>query len=193
MYPGLGFGLIAATAKVLNGETLSAACHALGGLVDASQPGAAVLPPVDQLTTFSQKLAEIVAQSVLDQGLNKEPISDAKQAVAAMKWTPFTLKITNFRNPHNRNCPIQRAVVKKIDLELRSIFLVHAIEKATHYLSQQEFAVTGQVRPSGYREITRQLSVTRGDRCQLCRWAKLSGFLSLAHGTTFGTAFQAQS
>jgi len=72
----------------LNGETLSAACHALGGLVDASQPGAAVLPPVDQLTTFSQKLAEIVAQSVLDQGLNKEPINDAKQAVAAMKWAP---------------------------------------------------------------------------------------------------------
>jgi len=88
MYPGLGFGLIAATAKVLNGETLSAACHALGGLVDTSQPGAAVLPPVSQLTSFSQKLAEIVAQSVLDQGLNKEPISDAKTAVAAMKWVP---------------------------------------------------------------------------------------------------------
>jgi len=72
----------------LNGETLSAACHALGGLVDTSQPGAAVLPPVSQLTSFSQKLAEIVAQSVLDQGLNKEPISDAKTAVAAMKWVP---------------------------------------------------------------------------------------------------------
>jgi len=88
MYPGLGFGLIAATAKVLNGETLSAACHALGGIVDTSQPGAAVLPPVSQLTSFSQKLAEIVAQSVLDQKLNKEPIADAKQAVADMKWVP---------------------------------------------------------------------------------------------------------
>lgn len=88
MYPGLGFGLIAATAKVLNGETLSAACHALGGLVDPTQPGAAVLPPVSQLTSFSEKLAEIVAQSVLDQGLNKEPITDAKQAVADMKWVP---------------------------------------------------------------------------------------------------------
>ncbi|WP_367295724.1 malolactic enzyme [Levilactobacillus yonginensis] len=88
MYPGLGFGLIAATAKVLNGETLSAACHALGGIVDTSQPGAAVLPPVSQLTSFSQKLAEIVAQSVLDQKLNKEPITDAKQAVADMKWVP---------------------------------------------------------------------------------------------------------
>ncbi|MCG0790821.1 malate dehydrogenase [Lactiplantibacillus plantarum] len=86
MYPGLGFGLIASTAKVLNAETLSAACHALGGIVDTSKPGAAVLPPVAKITEFSQKLAEVVAQSVIDQKLNKEPIADAKQAVADMKW-----------------------------------------------------------------------------------------------------------
>ncbi|ALG26877.1 malate dehydrogenase [Lactiplantibacillus plantarum] len=88
MYPGLGFGLIASTAKVLNAETLSAACHALGGIVDTSKPGAAVLPPVTKITEFSQKLAEVVAQSVIDQKLNKEPIADAKQAVADMKWVP---------------------------------------------------------------------------------------------------------
>lgn len=88
MYPGLGFGLIASTAKVLNAETLSAACHALGGIVDTSNPGAAVLPPVAKITEFSQKLAEVVAQSVIDQKLNKEPIADAKQAVADMKWVP---------------------------------------------------------------------------------------------------------
>lgn len=88
MYPGLGFGLIASTAKVLNAETLSAACHALGGIVDTSKPGAAVLPPVAKITEFSQKLAEVVAQSVIDQKLNKEPIADAKQAVADMKWIP---------------------------------------------------------------------------------------------------------
>jgi malic enzyme len=88
MYPGLGFGLIAATAKVLNAETLSAACHALGGIVDTSKPGAAVLPPVSKITEFSQTLAEVVAQSVIDQKLNKEPITSAKQAVADMKWVP---------------------------------------------------------------------------------------------------------
>ncbi|WP_412936536.1 malolactic enzyme [Lactiplantibacillus plantarum] len=88
MYPGLGFGLIASTAKVLNAETLSAACHALGGIVDTSKRDAAVLPPVAKITEFSQKLAEVVAQSVIDQKLNKEPIADAKQAVADMKWVP---------------------------------------------------------------------------------------------------------
>jgi len=88
MYPGLGFGLIASTAKVLNAETLSAACHALGGIVDTDKPGAAVLPPVSKITAFSQTLATVVAQSVLDQKLNKEPIASAKAAVADMKWVP---------------------------------------------------------------------------------------------------------
>ncbi|KRK33715.1 malolactic enzyme [Loigolactobacillus bifermentans] len=94
MYPGLGFGLMAATATRLTDETLSAAAHALGGIVDTTQPGAAVLPPVAKLAEFSQILAEKVAQSVLDQGLNKEPISDAKQAVADLKWVPKYGKVT---------------------------------------------------------------------------------------------------
>lgn len=95
MYPGLGFGLIASTAELLNKETLSAACHALGGIVDTSKPGAAVLPPVSKITEFSQKLAEVVAQSIVDQGLNKEPIQDVKKAVADMKWTPEYQDINN--------------------------------------------------------------------------------------------------
>ncbi|MCL0329760.1 malolactic enzyme [Apilactobacillus xinyiensis] len=88
MYPGLGFGLIASTAKILNSQTLSAACHALGGIVNATKPGAAVLPPVSKITEFSQKIAEVVAQSVVDQHLNREPIDDVKQTIANMKWYP---------------------------------------------------------------------------------------------------------
>ncbi|HAT53821.1 MAG TPA: NAD-dependent malic enzyme [Lactobacillus sp.] len=88
MYPGLGFGLIASTAKILNSKTLSAACHALGGIVDTEKPGAAVLPPVSMLTEFSETLADTVAQSVVDQGLNREPIGDVRKAVADKKWKP---------------------------------------------------------------------------------------------------------
>ncbi|MCT4380709.1 NAD-dependent malic enzyme, partial [Leuconostoc pseudomesenteroides] len=87
IYPGLGFGLVASTAKLLTQETISAAIHALGGLVDADEPGAAVLPPVSNLTEFSQKIAEITAQSVLKQGLNREKIADPKQAVQDAKWS----------------------------------------------------------------------------------------------------------
>lgn len=86
IYPGLGFGLVASTAKLLTQETISAAIHALGGLVDADEPGAAVLPPVSNLTEFSQKIAEITAQSVVNQRLNREKIADPKQAVQDAKW-----------------------------------------------------------------------------------------------------------
>ena len=40
-----------------------------------------------KLTEFSQKIAEITAQSVLDQKLNREPIVDSKQAVKDAKWS----------------------------------------------------------------------------------------------------------
>lgn len=89
MYPGLGFGLIASTATRVTGETLSQASHALGGIVDPNQPGAAVLPPVAKLTEFSERIAEIVGQSVLDQRLNREAVADIQQAIAAMKWQPI--------------------------------------------------------------------------------------------------------
>ncbi|WP_429972957.1 malolactic enzyme [Enterococcus sp. AZ163] len=88
MYPGLGLGIIASTASRLTGEVLSQASHALGGIVDTTKLGAAVLPPVSKLTEFSQTIAEVVGQSILDQKLNKEEIKDIKQAVEDMKWYP---------------------------------------------------------------------------------------------------------
>lgn len=93
MYPGLGLGIIASTATRVNRKILSQASHALGGIVDPSKPGAAILPPVAKLAEFSQTIAEVVGQSVLDQKLNNEPISDIKKAVAATKWTPEYRKL----------------------------------------------------------------------------------------------------
>ncbi|WP_347403065.1 malolactic enzyme [Fructobacillus parabroussonetiae] len=88
VYPGLGLGTIASTATVLNDEMISAAAHSLGGLVDGTKPGAAVLPPVSQLTKFSEDVAIAVAQSAVDQGITKEKISDVKAAIEALKWEP---------------------------------------------------------------------------------------------------------
>lgn len=86
VYPGVGFGAIAAKAKILNEKMLADAAHALGGIVDLDQPGAAVLPPVSKLQEFSQTVAQVVAQSAIDQGL--AGVTDAKKAVADMKWEP---------------------------------------------------------------------------------------------------------
>lgn len=88
MYPGLGLGVIASTVKLVNQTLLSAAAHALGGFVDASKPGAAVLPPVEKLTEFSEHIAIVVTENAMKQGLTREKIEDARKTVDAMKWYP---------------------------------------------------------------------------------------------------------
>lgn len=88
VYPGLGLGTIASTSKLLTDGMISAAAHSLGGIVDPSAAGAAVLPPVTQLAKFSQTVANAVAQEALDEKLNQELITDAKQAVIDTKWVP---------------------------------------------------------------------------------------------------------
>lgn len=86
VYPGVGFGAIAVKAKRINEAMLAAAAHALADIADANQAGAAVLPPVAQLPAFTAKVAEVVAQTALDQGLADPTITDAKQAVATLRW-----------------------------------------------------------------------------------------------------------
>ncbi|MFC6273986.1 malolactic enzyme [Levilactobacillus tangyuanensis] len=88
VYPGLGLGVLAVAANRLDEPMISAAAHSLGGLVDVHQAGAAVLPPVDQLSHFSRTVATAVAQSALDRGLATKAVSDAKAAVRAAQWQP---------------------------------------------------------------------------------------------------------
>ncbi|MBF7120117.1 malolactic enzyme [Pediococcus pentosaceus] len=88
VYPGLGLGVIASTAKVLNDTMISKAAHSLGGIVDVGQPGAAVLPPVSKLSDFSNTVAKAIAQSAVDQGLTKEKIDNVDQAVEDTRWNP---------------------------------------------------------------------------------------------------------
>ena len=88
VYPGLGLGTIVAKAKVLSDGMISAAAHALGGMVDASQPGAPVLPPVSRLSEMSFRVAVAVAKQAIAEGLNQVEIDDVEAAVKAAQWTP---------------------------------------------------------------------------------------------------------
>ena len=88
IYPALGLGAIASTAKLMTNEMISKAAHSLGGIVDTTKSGAATLPPVSKLTEFSQRVAEAVGQCALDQKLNREDITDIKEAIEKIKWTP---------------------------------------------------------------------------------------------------------
>lgn len=88
VYPGVGFGAIAAKSSLITEAMLAAAAHALGGIVDPDQPGAAVLPPVSKLEEFSQTVAEVVAQEAINEGLTPADVKDAKKVVADAKWYP---------------------------------------------------------------------------------------------------------
>jgi len=87
IYPGLGLGVLAANARRVSDEMISRAAHSLSGLVNPDVAGAAVLPPVAQLTEFSQTVARAVAQCALEQGLNREPVANIGAAIDAIRWT----------------------------------------------------------------------------------------------------------
>ena len=87
IYPGLGLGVLATNARCVSDEMISRAAHSLSGLVNPDVAGAAVLPPVAQLTEFSQTVAHAVAQCAIEQGLNREPVADIGAAIDAIRWT----------------------------------------------------------------------------------------------------------
>ncbi len=88
IYPGLGLGVIASGAKLLTDKMISVAAHAIGGIVDANKPGAAVLPPVTKLDQFSETVAIAVAKEAGKEGLNRNDVSDPEACIKAYKWEP---------------------------------------------------------------------------------------------------------
>ena len=88
VYPGLGLGALAVNAKILSDEMISVAAHSLGGIVDSSEPGAAVLPPVEKLNVFSQTVAKAVANQAIKDHLNQNDYQDGEEAVQALRWSP---------------------------------------------------------------------------------------------------------
>ncbi|QBP18185.1 malolactic enzyme [Acetilactobacillus jinshanensis] len=90
VYPGVGLGVLAVHATRLSDEMISAAAHSLGGIVDTTKPGAAVLPPVSKLNQFSNNVAIAVAKTAVKQGLTKSKISvdDVPKLVKQTRWSP---------------------------------------------------------------------------------------------------------
>lgn len=99
-----------------------AAAHSLvGGIVDAKQPGAAVLPPVAKLPQFSQKIAQAVAQVAVAQDLNQKPIPDVQAAVKSWRWTPeYEWDNWNKRDEYNAHTFKKRFDDEKIQDLLKS-------------------------------------------------------------------------
>ncbi len=88
IYPGLGLGAISVGAKRMTDGMISKAAHSLGGIIDVTKPGAAVLPPVSELTRFSETVAVAVATKAVKEGLNTVNADNPAENVKANKWYP---------------------------------------------------------------------------------------------------------
>lgn len=89
VFPGLGLGVIAARATRVTDTMLSAAAHALSGLVDTATPGAPLLPRIETLRETSVAVATAVAQAAVDDGVATAPLGDDPRAVVrALMWEP---------------------------------------------------------------------------------------------------------
>jgi malate dehydrogenase (oxaloacetate-decarboxylating) len=89
VFPGLGLGVITARATRVTDGMLSAAAHAVSGLVDTATPGAPLLPRVEALRETSVAVAAAVAQAAVADGVATAQLgADPRAAVRALMWEP---------------------------------------------------------------------------------------------------------
>jgi malate dehydrogenase (oxaloacetate-decarboxylating) len=89
IFPGLGLGAIATRAARITDGMLSAAAHAVAGLVDTSAPGTPLLPEVEALRETSLAVAVAVARAARADGVAERPLSgDVAGQVRMLMWQP---------------------------------------------------------------------------------------------------------
>jgi malate dehydrogenase (oxaloacetate-decarboxylating) len=88
LYPGLGLGTIVAGASQVTDGMLLAAAEAVAGQADVSQPGAALLPAVENLRASSATAAVSVIRAAADDGVLTKKPEDLVQAVQDAMWQP---------------------------------------------------------------------------------------------------------
>jgi malate dehydrogenase (oxaloacetate-decarboxylating) len=88
VYPGLGLGtIVAGASKVTDGMVLAAA-EAVSGQADVSQPGASLLPAVENLRASSATAAIAVARAAAADGVATKSHDNLVQAVQDAMWQP---------------------------------------------------------------------------------------------------------
>ncbi|PDY26302.1 NAD-dependent malic enzyme [Bacillus cereus] len=90
IFPGLGLGTIVVRASVMTDGMFAAAAEAVASMVDTSQPGAPILPEVEELRNISEMVAIEVAKVAVAEGVARENLSDndIKIAVKDAIWEP---------------------------------------------------------------------------------------------------------
>ena len=94
VFPGLGLGVIVAQASKVTTHMLQAAATAVAGQVDTSQPGAPLLPAVENLRASSAIVAEAVVRAAIADGVAARKPTDLTQAVLDAMWQPVYPEVT---------------------------------------------------------------------------------------------------
>lgn len=88
LFPGLGLGTIVSQAVRISDGMFAAAANAVSSLVMVRQPGASLLPQVDDLRGVSASVAEAVAEAAHAEGLARAKPGDLGQQVSDAMWRP---------------------------------------------------------------------------------------------------------
>ena len=88
LYPGLGLGVIVSGASRVTDGMLLAAAQAVASQVDPTAPGAALLPPVENLRASSATVAVAVARQAEADGVATASHDNLIQAVQDAMWEP---------------------------------------------------------------------------------------------------------
>jgi malate dehydrogenase (oxaloacetate-decarboxylating) len=88
LYPGLALGTTVAKASRISDGMIAAAASAVSSLVSVRQPGASLLPQMDDLRTVSLTVAVAVAETAEKEGISCTPMDDIVQMVQDAMWQP---------------------------------------------------------------------------------------------------------
>jgi len=88
LYPGLGLGAIVSRARRISDGMFAAAASAVSSLVTVRQPGASLLPHIDDLRSVSATVAVAVAEAAVEEGLAGVELEDIVQQVQDAMWQP---------------------------------------------------------------------------------------------------------
>jgi malate dehydrogenase (oxaloacetate-decarboxylating) len=88
LYPGLALGAIVSRASRISAGMFAAAASAVSSLVTVRQPGASLLPHVDNLRGVSLTVAVAVVETAVAEGLANVKFNDIVQQVQDAMWQP---------------------------------------------------------------------------------------------------------
>jgi len=93
LYPGLGLGVVVSRARRISDVMFAAAANAVSSLVAVRQPGASLLPHIDDLRSVSVTVAVAVAEAAAAEGLAGVKLRDIVQQVQDAMWQPEYCRI----------------------------------------------------------------------------------------------------